>query len=64
MTNGSSGIKRWLTRCSAATDTGDAWLALGITFLVLGVARPSGGFIGVGVAFLALGIAKRRKRSA
>ena len=63
MTNGSSGVHHWLKRCSAATDTGEAWLALGIVFLTLGVARPSGGFIGLGAAFLVLGVARRRKRS-
>jgi hypothetical protein len=63
MTNRSSGIHQWLKRCSAATDTGGAWLALGIVFLTLGIARPSGGFIGLGAVFLALAVARRRKRS-
>ena len=63
MTDGSSRIQRLLMRCSAATDTGEAWLAVGIVFLTLGVARPSGGFIGLGAAFLALAVARRRKRS-
>jgi len=41
-----------------------AWLTLGIVFLVIGMSRPSGAFIGLGAAFLVIAITrKRRSRS-
>jgi len=38
------------------------WLTVGIVFLVLGISRPSGAFIGLGVAFLAIAITRKRRR--
>jgi len=40
------------------------WITLGIVFLVFGISRSSGAYIGLGAAFLAIGITrKRRSRS-
>jgi len=36
------------------------WITLGIVFLVLGISRSSGAFIGLGAAFLAIGLIRRR----
>jgi hypothetical protein len=38
------------------------WITLGIVFLVLGISRPSGAFLGLGVAFLAIAMTRKRKR--
>jgi hypothetical protein len=61
MTSGRSNVGGFWKRCSAATNTREAWLALGITFLVLGFLRPSGAFIGLGAAFLAIGAVRKRR---
>jgi hypothetical protein len=38
------------------------WIALGIVFLVIGMSRPSGAFIGLGAAFLAIALTRKRRR--
>ena len=61
MTDSTGGLRGLLKRCSMATNTAEVWFAVGITLLVLGLARPSGGFVGLGAAFLAIGIARKRR---
>jgi hypothetical protein len=39
-----------------------ALITLGIVFLVIGISRPSGAFIGLGAAFLAIALARKRRR--
>ena len=63
MTAHTSHVSGLLKRCSAATNTREVWFALGITFLILGLMRPSGAFIGLGAAFLAIGITRKRRPS-
>jgi hypothetical protein len=36
MADAIDGLKGWLKRCSAATNTREVWTAIGVVFLVLG----------------------------
>jgi hypothetical protein len=64
MADGSSGIRAFLGRCTYAGTSGAVWIALGVTFFVIGISRPSGAYIGLGAAFLVLGLRRvtRRRR--
>lgn len=62
MTAHTSNIGGLLKRCSAATNTREVWLVLGITFLVLGFLRSSTPFIALGAAFLAIGASRKRRQ--
>ncbi len=55
------GLKGWLKHCSAATNTREAWVAIGVVFLVLGMSSQSGAYLGIGAAFLAFGFARKSK---
>lgn len=62
MADGSAGIRAILSRCSYAATSGAIWIALGVTFLVMGISRPSGAYIGLAAAFLVLGLRRVTRR--
>ena len=55
------GLGGWLKRCSAATNTREVWVAIGVVFLVLGLMGKSGAYLGIGAAFLAIGFTRKRR---
>ena len=55
------GLQGWLKRCSATTNTREAWVAIGVVFLVLGMTGQSGAYLGIGAAFLAIGFARKSR---
>jgi len=55
------GLKGWLKRCAAATNTREVWVAIGVVFLVLGL-MGSRVYLGIGAAFLAIGLARKNRR--
>jgi hypothetical protein len=62
MADGSSGIRAILRRRTYAGTSGTVWIALAVTFLVMGISRPSGAYIGLGAAFLVLGLRRVKRR--
>ena len=56
------GLGGWLKRCSAATNTREVWLVIGVVFFVLGLMRQSGPYLGIGAAFLAIGFTRTSRR--
>jgi hypothetical protein len=60
MASDAAGPKGWLRRCADATNAREAWLALGVVFLVLGLMSRSTAYFAIGAVFLAVGFARLR----
>jgi hypothetical protein len=54
------GVKGWLKKCSAVTNTRDVWVAIGVVFLVLGFMGKTTAYLAVGAVFLVIGFVRGR----